>query len=63
MTKYCRHFIPSPVSLLDTILAGAGYGLIPRYQTHTLLASGRLAEVVLNTDMVAPLETGVAAVE
>lgn len=55
VTKYLRHFIPSPVSLLDTILAGAGYGLIPRYQTHTLLASGRLVEVVPNTDMVAPL--------
>ncbi|MEN9466138.1 MAG: hypothetical protein RL081_139 [Pseudomonadota bacterium] len=55
VSQYLRHFIPSPVSLLDTILASAGYGLVPRHQTHTLLASGRLVEIAPESDIDLPL--------
>jgi LysR family transcriptional regulator (chromosome initiation inhibitor) len=40
---------------LDTILASAGYGLVPRHQTHTLLASGRLVEIAPESDIDLPL--------
>lgn len=54
-THYFCHFIPSPVSRLDAILAGVGYGLVPRHQTEALLAGRRLMDISPDCALAVPL--------
>jgi LysR family transcriptional regulator, chromosome initiation inhibitor len=43
--RYAKHYLPSPVALLEGIAMGLGYGLIPTAQAEPLVAAGRLIEV------------------
>lgn len=43
--RYSRHYLPSPLALLQGIVMGAGYGLVPSSQTASLVAEGRLVEL------------------
>ena len=43
--RYPKHYLPSPMALLEGVAMGLGYGLIPSAQAGPLLAAGRLVEV------------------
>lgn len=43
--KYARHYFPSPIALLDAILASNGYGIVPTDQARPLLARGQLVDL------------------
>jgi LysR family transcriptional regulator (chromosome initiation inhibitor) len=43
--RYARHYLPSPVALLEGVAMGAGYGLIPRSQAGPLVEADRLVDV------------------
>jgi LysR family transcriptional regulator (chromosome initiation inhibitor) len=43
--RYSKHFLPSPVALLEGIAMGAGYGLVPSTQAGPLVDSGRLIDL------------------
>lgn len=43
--RYTKHYLPSPVALLEGVAMGLGYGLIPSAQAHPLVLSNRLVEV------------------
>jgi LysR family transcriptional regulator, chromosome initiation inhibitor len=45
ITRYHRHYVPSPTLLLDTILSGAAYGLVPKQQCEALLVSGQIIDL------------------
>nr|WP_315463298.1 HTH-type transcriptional regulator ArgP [uncultured Rhodoferax sp.] len=45
ITKYHRHYVPSPTILLDTILSSVAYGLVPKQQCEALLNSGQLIDL------------------
>ncbi|MBU9681910.1 HTH-type transcriptional regulator ArgP [Burkholderia gladioli] len=40
VSGYPAHFFPSPVALLRAVQAGVGYGLVPSFQTKTLIDAG-----------------------
>ncbi|HEU4459993.1 MAG TPA: HTH-type transcriptional regulator ArgP [Methylibium sp.] len=42
---YARHYLPSPASLLQGIVMGVGYGLVPRQQALTLMQDRQLIDV------------------
>lgn len=46
--RYAKHFLPSPVALLEGVAMGAGYGLIPSTQAQPLVDSGRLIDLCPN---------------
>jgi LysR family transcriptional regulator (chromosome initiation inhibitor) len=46
--RYAKHFLPSPVALLEGVAMGAGYGLIPSTQAQPLVDSGRLVDLCPN---------------
>src|SRR5690606_16247698 len=46
--RYARHYLPSPVALLEGVAMGAGYGLIPSWQAALLVETGRLVDVCPN---------------
>lgn len=46
--RYTRHYLPSPVALLEGVAMGAGYGLIPSWQAAPLVEAGRLVDVCPN---------------
>ncbi len=43
--RYPKHYLPSPVALLEGVAMGLGYGLIPLAQARPLVSAGRLIEV------------------
>jgi LysR family transcriptional regulator (chromosome initiation inhibitor) len=43
--RYARHYLPSPVALLEGVAMGAGYGLIPSWQAAPLVEAGKLVDV------------------
>jgi LysR family transcriptional regulator, chromosome initiation inhibitor len=43
--RYRKHYFPSPEALLNAILKGLGYGLVPEMQIGPLLRSGTLQDV------------------
>ena len=45
LDRYARHYLPSPVALLEGIAMGAGYGLAPSSQAAPLVAGGRMIDL------------------
>jgi len=43
--RYAKHYFPSPVALLEAILADNGYGLVPSGQVGALLEAGTLVDL------------------
>ncbi len=43
--RYARHYLPSPIALLEGVAMGAGYGLIPSSQAGPLIEAGHLVDV------------------
>jgi len=43
--RYAKHYLPSPVALLEGIAMGAGYGLIPSTQAEPFVESGKLIDL------------------
>lgn len=43
--RYVRHYLPSPLTLLDGIVKGVGYGLIPQIQADPLASAGDLVDL------------------
>jgi LysR family transcriptional regulator (chromosome initiation inhibitor) len=43
--RYTKHYLPSPVALMEGVAMGLGYGLIPSAQALPLVLSRRLVEV------------------
>jgi len=43
--RYPKHYLPSPMALLDGIAMGAGYGLVPCSQAQSFSDNGRLVDV------------------
>ena len=45
ITQYLQHYVPSPTVLLETILSGVAYGLVPKMQCEDLLKTGKLIDI------------------
>jgi LysR family transcriptional regulator, chromosome initiation inhibitor len=43
--RYPRHYLPSPLTLLEGVAAGVGYGLVPSLQAGPLVARGDLVDL------------------
>jgi LysR family transcriptional regulator, chromosome initiation inhibitor len=43
--RYAKHYLPSPVALLEGVKMGAGYGLVPALQARRLADSGQLVDL------------------
>lgn len=43
--RYTKHYLPSPVALLEGVAMGLGYGLTPSAQAQPLVSANRLVEV------------------
>lgn len=43
--RYAKHYLPSPVALLEGVAMGAGYGLIPSTQAESFVARGQLIDM------------------
>ncbi len=43
--RYAKHYLPSPVALLEGVAMGLGYGLIPSSHAHPLVSAGRLVDL------------------
>lgn len=43
--RYAKHYLPSPVALLEGVAMGAGYGLVPSSQARPLVDGGRLVDI------------------
>lgn len=46
--RYAKHYLPSPVALLEGVAMGAGYGLIPNSQAAPLVVAGQLVDLCPN---------------
>jgi LysR family transcriptional regulator, chromosome initiation inhibitor len=53
--RYTRHYLPSPVALLEGVAMGLGYGLIPSAQAQPLVLSNRLLEVATDEPVLVDL--------
>jgi LysR family transcriptional regulator, chromosome initiation inhibitor len=53
--RYTKHYLPSPVALLEGVAMGLGYGLIPSAQAQPLVLSNRLVEVTPNEPVLVEL--------
>ncbi len=47
--RYAKHYLPAPLTLLEGIAVGVGYGLAPSMQGDPLVAQGRLVEIAPDT--------------
>ena len=45
ISRYSKHYFPSPLTLLEGIVKGVGYGLVPSQQAQHLVGEQRLIEV------------------
>jgi LysR family transcriptional regulator (chromosome initiation inhibitor) len=43
--RYPRHYLPSPMTLLDAVAAGVGYGLVPSLQACAAAERGELGDL------------------
>jgi len=43
--RYPRHYLPSPMTLLDAVAAGVGYGLVPGLQASAAAERGELVDL------------------
>jgi LysR family transcriptional regulator (chromosome initiation inhibitor) len=43
--RYAKHYLPSPLALMEGIAMGAGYGLVPSSQARSLVDDGRLVDI------------------
>ncbi len=43
--RYARHYLPSPAALLNAIVIGGGYGLVPSAQCESLIRDGQLIDL------------------
>lgn len=55
VTRYIRHYVPSPLTLLEGIAVGAGYGLVPSQQAQVLVGEQRLVELAPDHPVEVPL--------
>jgi LysR family transcriptional regulator (chromosome initiation inhibitor) len=53
--RFARHYLPSPEALLNGIVMGAGYGLVPSIQAEPLVAEGRLVDICPGDHMMVDL--------
>ncbi|MEX3960281.1 HTH-type transcriptional regulator ArgP [Trinickia sp. EG282A] len=53
--KYVKHYFPSPISLLNAILDGLGYGLVPAMQAEPLIGHGKLVVLAPEHDLMVDL--------
>lgn len=53
--RYPRHYFPSPAALLNAILDGLGYGLVPAMQAESLIRDGRLLALAPERDLMIDL--------
>ncbi|WP_181321885.1 HTH-type transcriptional regulator ArgP [Trinickia symbiotica] len=51
VSRYLKHYFPSPTALLDAILDDLGYGLVPAMQADPLIQSGKLVAVAPGHDV------------
>lgn len=45
VSRYCKHYFPSPTGLLNAILHQLGYGLVPAIQAEPLIDSSKLVNL------------------
>jgi len=55
LNKGPRHYFPSPVALLNAIVSGNGYGLVPLQQARPMLDAGRLLDLMPSLGLSIPL--------
>lgn len=55
VTRYTRHYVPSPLALLEGITSGAGYGLAPTQQAQPLADAHQLVELTPDHAVQIPL--------
>jgi LysR family transcriptional regulator (chromosome initiation inhibitor) len=53
--RYLKHYFPSPMALLNAILDGLGYGLVPAIQVEPLVRAGKLVELAPAHDLMIDL--------
>ena len=53
--RYARHYLPSPLALMEGIAMGAGYGLVPSSQAQPLLDTGQFVEMAASEPMMVDL--------
>lgn len=53
--QYTRHYLPSPMALLDGICAGLGYAMAPSQRIKDMLANGQLVELTPDCKVTVPL--------
>lgn len=53
--KYAKHYLPSPLTLLEGIAIGAGYGLVPSSQAQPLVDRGQLVDITPSQPMMVDL--------
>lgn len=53
--RFTRHYLPSPLTLLEGIAVGVGYGLIPQRQASPMAIAGTLVDLAPGTPVQVPL--------
>ncbi|RQS26818.1 MULTISPECIES: HTH-type transcriptional regulator ArgP [unclassified Burkholderia] len=53
--RYVKHYLPSPTVLLNAIVDGVGYGLVPAMQAAPLISGGRLLALAPDCDVMVDL--------
>ncbi|WP_181916721.1 HTH-type transcriptional regulator ArgP [Paraburkholderia sp. BL27I4N3] len=53
--RYIKHYLPSPSALLNAIVDGLGYGLVPAMQAGPLISDGRLVALAPDHDVMIDL--------
>ena len=53
--RYAKHYLPSPLALLEGIAMGAGYGLVPSSQAQPLVDCGQLVDIAPSEPMMVDL--------
>jgi LysR family transcriptional regulator (chromosome initiation inhibitor) len=53
--RYPRHYLPSPMTLLDGVAAGVGYGLVPSLQAAAAAERGELVDLALSEPVLVDL--------
>ena len=53
--RYTKHYLPAPVTLLDGVLAGVGYGLVPTVQAQRFFQENDLVDLAPSTPVLVKL--------